>query len=54
MPERDGFPAGVPAWIESRQPDVDAGLAFYGGLFGWQFDERVAPGSGEQYAVATL
>ena len=44
MPERDGFPAGVPAWIESRQPDVDAALAFYGALFGWQFDERTLGG----------
>jgi uncharacterized protein len=54
MPERDGFPAGVPAWIDTAQPDVDAALAFYGGLLGWQFDERAARGSDERYAVATL
>ena len=45
MPERDGFPPGVPAWIDTTQPDVDAALAFYGGLFGWQFDERTPSGS---------
>jgi predicted enzyme related to lactoylglutathione lyase len=51
MPERDGFPAGVPAWIDSAQPDVDAAVAFYGGLFGWQFEER---GTDDRYAVASL
>ena len=51
MPERDGFPAGVPAWIDTAQPDVDAAIAFYAGLFGWQFDER---GTDDRYAVATL
>lgn len=51
MPERDGFPAGVPAWMDSAQPDVEAAIAFYDGLFGWRFDER---GTDERYAVATL
>jgi uncharacterized protein len=54
MPERDGFPAGVPAWIDTAQPDVEAALAFYGGLFGWQLDERGAGGPDDRYAVATL
>jgi predicted enzyme related to lactoylglutathione lyase len=54
MPERDGFPPGVPAWVDSSQPDVDAATAFYGGLFGWQFDERGGAGPDDRYAVATL
>ena len=54
MPERDGFPAGVPAWIDTAQPDVEATLAFYGSLLGWQFDERTPTGSSERYVVATL
>jgi uncharacterized protein len=54
MAEREGFPAGVPAWIDSAQPDVDAAIAFYGGLFGWQFDERAPSDSDDRYAVATL
>jgi predicted enzyme related to lactoylglutathione lyase len=53
MPERDGFPAGVPAWVDSSQPDVDAATAFYGALFGWQFEAR-GGGSDDRYAVATL
>jgi uncharacterized protein len=54
MPERDGFPAGVPAWVDSSQPDVGAATAFYGGLFGWQFDERGGADTDDRYAVATL
>ncbi len=54
MPEREGFPAGVPAWIDSAQPDVDAAIAFYGGLFGWQFDDRAPGGSEDRYVVASL
>jgi predicted enzyme related to lactoylglutathione lyase len=38
MSERDHYPHGVPCWIEALQPDVDAALAFYGGVFGWEFD----------------
>ena len=38
MLEREGFPPGVPAWIDTTQRDVDAATAFYGGIFGWQFD----------------
>ena len=53
MPERDGFPAGVPAWVDTAQPDVDAAIAFYGELFGWQFDER-GGSPADRYAVATL
>ena len=52
MPERHGFPAGVPAWIDSAQPDVDAAIAFYGGLFGWQFADRAPSDSDERYVVA--
>jgi uncharacterized protein len=54
MPERDGFPPGVPAWIDTAQPDVDAALAFYGGLFGWAFEERGASDPNGRYVVASL
>lgn len=37
MPERSGFAAGVPSWTDVTVPDLDAGKAFYGGLFGWSF-----------------
>jgi uncharacterized protein len=30
--------AGVPTWIDLSTPDVDASSAFYGALFGWEFE----------------
>ncbi|CAM5595071.1 hydrolase [Streptomyces spiroverticillatus] len=33
------FAEGVPCWIDVALPDVEAGRRFYGGLFGWTFDE---------------
>jgi predicted enzyme related to lactoylglutathione lyase len=37
MSERDGYPPGVPCWVDTLQPDLDAAMRFYGGLFGWAF-----------------
>jgi len=37
MSEREQYPAGVPCWVESLQPDPRAALGFYGPLFGWEF-----------------
>ena len=37
MSERDHYPAGVPCWVETLQPDVEAALDFYGPLFEWGF-----------------
>ena len=36
MPERDGYPHGVPSWIDLGTTDVDGAKAFYTGLFGWE------------------
>lgn len=33
------YPAGTPSWIDIGVPDVEDAVAFYGGLFGWTFDE---------------
>jgi uncharacterized protein len=51
---RETYPAGVPCWVDTDQPDVDAAKDFYGGLFGWEFDERTPPGADERYYVAQL
>jgi uncharacterized protein len=48
------YPAGVPCWVDSEQPDPDAACRFYGELFGWTFEDAVpaqAPGS---YLIASL
>ena len=45
MPERDGYIPGVPCWIDTSQPDPKAALPFYGGLFGWEFEDVMPEGS---------
>jgi predicted enzyme related to lactoylglutathione lyase len=54
MPDPTGYPPGVPCWIDLTQPDVDATMAFYGGLFGWTFDVRTPPDAPATYAYARL
>lgn len=33
------YTEGVPCWVDVQLPDVEAGKRFYGGLFGWTFDD---------------
>ena len=54
MFERDGYPAGVPCWVDTTQPDPDAAADFYSGLFGWEFEDRMPPDTPGKYLVATL
>ena len=54
MPERNGYIAGVPCWVDTAQPDPAAAAAFYGGLFGWEFEEAMPPGSGGSYLMARI
>jgi uncharacterized protein len=50
MPERDGYIPGVPCWIDTNQPDAEAASAFYGGLFGWDFEDAGAESGGYRFA----
>ena len=54
MPERDGYIPGVPCWVDTSQPDPDAALGFYSGLFGWEFRDAMPPGSEGKYFIAQL
>jgi hypothetical protein len=54
MPERDGYLPGVPCWIDTTPPDPAAAVAFYGGLFGWNFEDVMPEGSGGSYFIARL
>jgi uncharacterized protein len=54
VPEGRTYPHGVTCWIDSTQADVDAALRFYGGLFGWDFEEAAPPDASVRYVVATL
>jgi uncharacterized protein len=49
MSSTDRYIPGVPCWIDSTQPDLDAAAAFYGGLFGWEFEEATP-----SYRIARL
>ncbi|WP_426574955.1 VOC family protein [Aquihabitans sp. McL0605] len=33
------YEPGTPSWVDIGVPDMDAAVAFYGGLFGWTFTE---------------
>jgi predicted enzyme related to lactoylglutathione lyase len=35
------YPAGVPCWIDTLQPDPEAAVRFYGPLLGWSFDDPI-------------
>jgi predicted enzyme related to lactoylglutathione lyase len=52
--ERDGYLPGVPCWVDTTQPDPDAAVAFYSGLFGWDFEDVMPPGSPGAYFIARL
>src|SRR5918992_11490 len=54
MPERDVYIPGVPCWVDTSQPDPDAVLDFYGGLFGWEIEDAMPPGSEGRYLYARL
>jgi uncharacterized protein len=54
MLERDGYMPGVPCWVDTTQPDPEAAVAFYNGLFGWDFEDAMPPDSPGKYFIARL
>jgi hypothetical protein len=52
MPERNGYIPGVPCWVDTSQPDPEAAVDFYGGLFGWEFQDMTRGGSEGTYFIA--
>jgi len=52
VPERDGYIPGVPCWVDASEPDPDSALDFYGGLFGWEFEDVMRPSSEGKYFIA--
>ena len=52
MPERDGYIPGVPCWVDASEQDPAATLDFYGGLFGWEFEDAMPEGSDSKYFIA--
>jgi predicted enzyme related to lactoylglutathione lyase len=54
MSERDGYIAGVPCAVDTNHPDPEAAVSFYGGLFGWEFEDVMPSESERRYFVARL
>jgi predicted enzyme related to lactoylglutathione lyase len=54
MAEHRTYPEGVTSWIDVEQPDLEAAQAFYGGLFGWAFEDAPPAQSAARYVVALL
>lgn len=49
MSDQRTYPAGVPCWIDTEQPDATAARTFYAELFGWTFQQV-----GDTYWIASL
>jgi predicted enzyme related to lactoylglutathione lyase len=54
LAERTECPPGVPCWVDTEQPDPQAAADFYGGLFGWDFEDRMPADHPGNYFVAKL
>jgi predicted enzyme related to lactoylglutathione lyase len=54
MAEQERYIPGVPCWVDTSQPDPDAAVEFYGGLFGWDLEDAMPPGSPGKYFMARL
>ncbi len=54
MNDQDRYIPGVPCWIDTTQPDPDGAVAFYGDLFGWEFEDVMPAGSPGNYYVARI
>jgi predicted enzyme related to lactoylglutathione lyase len=50
MGEVEDYPEGTFCWVDLGAADVPGAKAFYGGLFGWEFDEGLA---GEEHGGYT-
>ena len=54
MGEQDRYIPGVPCWVDTTQPDPERAVSFYSGLFGWEFEDMMPPGSDGHYYAARL
>src|SRR5213080_4887858 len=54
MRERDGYIPGVPCWVDTSQPDPEAAVAFYSGVFGWEVEDVMPPDAPGRYFMARL
>jgi uncharacterized protein len=53
MPHRDGYPQGVPCWVELQTTDQEGAKVFYAALLGWELADEPLP-MGGHYTMASL
>ncbi|MEP7022682.1 MAG: VOC family protein [Actinomycetota bacterium] len=53
MPVRTSYAQGTPNWVDLQSTDTAAAKAFYGGLFGWDYEDFPMPQNGV-YSMAKL
>jgi len=54
MSTREDYPAGVPCWVDTNQPDPADAARFYSGLFGWQTEDAMPADAGAHYYMARI
>ncbi len=54
MSERDRYIPGVPCWVDTSQPDPEAAVEFYAGLFGWELEDSMPPDAPGHYFMARV
>jgi predicted enzyme related to lactoylglutathione lyase len=53
MAKRDSYKPGTPSWVDLATSDQAAAKSFYGGLFGWSFDD-LPVGDNVFYSMAKI
>jgi predicted enzyme related to lactoylglutathione lyase len=54
MTTKTEYAPGTPSWVDLGTTDTAAAQAFYGPLFGWEFDEQKDPDGQVVYCLAKL
>ena len=54
MPNRDDHPVGTPGWMDLSTADAEGAKEFYGGLFGWEWEDVPGPDGGVMYSLGSL
>ena len=54
MAELERYVPGVPCWVDLSSPDPDGALAFYEGIFGWEFEDVIPPDEPGRYFIARI
>jgi predicted enzyme related to lactoylglutathione lyase len=53
MGERTSYPPGAFSWVDLNTDDPDRAKAFYGALFGWEYED-IPIGEGASYSMARI